>query len=155
MPMSWMMLSETVVPVRISLVADRVAADRRAVRRAVLLDSRGLGRVGGQRIVGAAQQDGGRGDVGELVALDEGVRRAVHHAQAGAAESGEPVTGERDVVGRGERHVRQRLGQRPPRAGSRPASENVHIPWLVAPVIRRLLCTSANPAVDDGAFQVA
>ena len=81
---------------------DRVPADRRAVRRAVLLDPRGLGRVGGQRIVGAAEQDGRRGDVGELVALDEGVRRAVHHAQPGAAESGEPVTGQRDVVGRGE-----------------------------------------------------
>ena len=33
--------------------------------------------------------------------------------------------------------------------------ENVHMPWLVAPVMCRLLCTSENPAVDDGAFQVA
>src|SRR5580692_715803 len=33
--------------------------------------------------------------------------------------------------------------------------ENVHMPWLVAPVMCRLLCTSENPAVDEGAFQVA
>src|ERR1700733_1533005 len=33
--------------------------------------------------------------------------------------------------------------------------ENVHMPWLVAPVMCRLLWTSENPAADDGAFQVA
>src|SRR6201999_709478 len=46
---------------------NRVPADRRAVRRAVLLNPRGLGRVGGQRIVRTAEQDGRRGDVGGLV----------------------------------------------------------------------------------------
>jgi hypothetical protein len=40
--------------------------------------------------------------------------------------------------------------------GQLPAGvENVHMPWLFAPVIRRLLCTSANPELVEGAFQVA
>src|SRR5580692_8444496 len=40
--------------------------------------------------------------------------------------------------------------------GQVPAGEEkLHMPWLVAPVMRRLLCTSENPAVDEGAFQVA
>ena len=40
--------------------------------------------------------------------------------------------------------------------GQVPAGEEkVHMPWLFAPVMRRLLCTSANPAGTDGSFQVA
>ena len=33
--------------------------------------------------------------------------------------------------------------------------ENEHMPWLSAPVMCRLLCTSAKPVGADGAFQVA
>ena len=40
--------------------------------------------------------------------------------------------------------------------GQLPAGvEKVHMPWLFAPVIRRLLCTSANPTLVEGEFQVA
>lgn len=40
--------------------------------------------------------------------------------------------------------------------GQLPAGlEKLHMPWLFAAVIRRLLCTSENPAPVEGAFQVA